>query len=130
MQHVQELPAEPFPIRLIAELAGDGGTTMAAALVLDTGAERTVLSGALAETLSIPLDQSSQQLTTGLGHPHEAHLGWVTVRVGPITRRLQAWFVKGMEEGLLGGDFLRTVRLTVDPAARRLVLDAAEPDPH
>jgi predicted aspartyl protease len=111
-----------------------------AAFVLDTGAERTVLSDAAVRRLGLPRDPWVSSTVGGVGGVEQRAnavtrsltLGGVALRrpLGPPAQSLVVASLPWLERatppiaGLLGADYLTTYDLEIDPAAPALTLHA------
>jgi len=105
-----------------------------ARLAVDTGAPKTIISGALAQRLGL-LDQTSAGVWTraeGIGGSTPAIRTIIeTIRVGDIEQQFFPTTivpeVSTAFEGLIGMDFLSLFVMHIDPARRVLVLEDVAP---
>ena len=105
---------------LVPVTLGYGGKEVQASLVLDTGAEMTVIHQAIAEQLNLLLTQRTG-VRVGGGGVINARIAKVDyVRVGPYeAKELHVWVVfpqgsPSKEDGALGMNFLRGLEYSVD----------------
>lgn len=125
------------------EMAGPGGAALLVPVyvngagphrfVLDTGATVTCIDVALAERLSLPAERDRVGVGMGIGQEAGALqlVAFDSLRVGDATAEglsgcaldLEQFRAMGIEvEGLLGLNFLREFRVTLDFRAERLTL--------
>ncbi len=113
-----------------------------ATFVLDTGAERTVLSDTAVRRLGLKRDEWVSTVLRGVGGvewranatARSLTLGGIALRrpIGPPTHSLGVaslpFFDRGAEpvDGLLGADYLAAFDLDIDPVARTLTLQAMQ----
>jgi Aspartyl protease/Domain of unknown function (DUF4124) len=102
-------------ILVSARIGGAGPVT----LILDTGAERTIVAPATLHALGVPVQAAGRTRIRGIAGAAEADLMWVPsvevdrARVGPIP--VVAYdALLGRAQGLLGRDFLDQFRVTID----------------
>lgn len=106
------------PILVSARINGAGPVT----LILDTGADRTVVAPAALSRLGIPLSQASLAEIKGVTGASQAHMLWVnsveveSAAVGPLPIVVHDAGL-GHAEGLLGRDFLAPFTVTIDAKA-------------
>lgn len=88
-------------------------------LILDTGADRTLVSPAALRALGIPVQPAGRAHIRGVAGSTEAELIWIpsleveSARTGPLSIvALDAGI--GAADGLLGRDFLDRFRVTID----------------
>jgi predicted aspartyl protease len=105
---------------LVPATLGYGGKEVQASLLLDTGAEMTVIHRPIAEQLNIPLTPGAH-VRVGGGRVINASVAKLDyVRVGPYeAKEIQAWvvFPQGpppKEDGALGMNFLRGLEYSID----------------
>ncbi len=105
---------------LVPVTLGYGGKEAQASLLLDTGAEMTVIHRPIAEQLNIPLTGGAH-VRVGGGRVINASVAKLDfVRVGPYeAKEIQAWvvFTQGpppKEDGALGMNFLRGLEYSID----------------
>ncbi len=105
---------------LVPVTLGYGGREVQASLLLDTGAEMTVIHRPIAEQLNIPLTGGAH-VRVGGGRVINASVAKLDfVRVGPYeAKEIQAWvvFTQGpppKEDGALGMNFLRGLEYSID----------------
>jgi predicted aspartyl protease len=105
---------------LVPVTLGYGGKEVQASLLLDTGAEMTVIHQPIADQLNIPLTPGAH-VRVGGGRVINASVAKLDyVRVGPYeAKEIQAWvvFPQGpppKEDGALGMNFLRGLEYSID----------------
>jgi predicted aspartyl protease len=105
---------------LVPVTLGYGGKEVQASLLLDTGAEMTVIHRPIADQLNIPLTPGAH-VRVGGGRVINASVAKLDyVRVGPYeAKEIQAWvvFPQGpppKEDGALGMNFLRGLEYSID----------------
>ena len=115
-QRVVRIPFTPgAPILVSARLNGGESIT----LILDTGADQTMVTPQALSKLGIPLDSARRQAIKGVGGIVEAGVAWVdSVEVGDAkTGPLQVVVHDAdlrQADGLLGRDFLEQFKVTID----------------
>lgn len=103
------------PILVSARIGGAGPVT----LVLDTGADRTLVAPSALQALGIGGSAAGRAEITGVTGSAHADVIWVTsieveqARVGPLAVIAHDPGL-GMAQGLLGRDFLGQFRVTID----------------
>jgi len=105
---------------LVPVTLGYGGKEVQASLLLDTGAEMTVIHRPIADQLNIPLTPGAH-VRVGGGRVINASVAKLDyVRVGPYeAKEIQAWVVfpqgpPAREDGALGMNFLRGLEYSID----------------
>jgi hypothetical protein len=96
-------------------------------LILDTGAERTLISPSVLSRLGLTPENAPPVIlkgVTGMGQADRAWIATIEVgqsRVGPLLVAVYAADLKGAE-GLLGWDFLSSLNLTIDSKEKVVIL--------
>jgi predicted aspartyl protease len=118
------IPFSPgSPVLVRATVNGRGPVT----LILDTGADATLLSPAVLSRLGLSLVNEPPVLLKGVTGAGQAHRAWVDfievgeTRVGPL---LIAVYEAGLKnaDGLLGRDFLSRLKVTIDSREKIVTL--------
>lgn len=97
-------------------------------MILDTGAEQTMVTPQALWKLGIPLDHSRRQRIKGVGGSVEAGVAWVDsvevgdVKVGPLLVVVHDPDLK-QADGLLGRDFLDQFKVTIDAKESVVLLE-------
>lgn len=109
-------------ILVTARIGGAGPIT----LILDTGADRTLVSPDALGALGIPIEAVGRAQIKGVAGSTEADLVWIpslevdAARIGPL--RVVALDAGIDADGLLGRDFLDRFRVTIDAQAGTVTL--------
>ncbi len=118
------IPFSPGPPVLVkAKINGLGPIT----LILDTGAERTIISPAAQSRLGLSLENAPPIIlkgVTGTGYASRVWVDFIEVgetRVGPLLVVVYEADLKGAD-GLLGRDFLSHLNVTIDPKEKVVTL--------
>jgi predicted aspartyl protease len=117
----------PFTPRapILVSVRIDGGGTVT--LILDTGAERTLVAPAALARLGIPLPNTYDVTIQGVTGAARADLVWVQSlevggsRAGPLAIVAHDAEIAGAD-GLLGRDFLSLFSVTIDTGASVVTL--------
>jgi hypothetical protein len=111
------------PVLIAARINGAGPII----LVLDTGADRTVVKTSVLSNLGISTENSNRVVIKGVTGTSYATAVWVTslevgeARVGPLLIIAHETDLKGAD-GLLGRDFLASFNVTIDPRKQVVTL--------
>jgi hypothetical protein len=96
-------------------------------LILDTGAERTIISPSVLSRLGLNPENAPPVILKGVTGMGQADRVWINTievgqsRVGPLLVAVYAADLKGAE-GLLGWDFLSSLNLTIDSKEKVVIL--------
>jgi len=96
-------------------------------LILDTGAERSIVSPSVLSRLALPILNEPPVIlkgVTGMGYADRVLLEFIEVgeiRVGPLLIAVFPTDLKGVD-GLLGRDFLSNLNLTIDAKEKVVTL--------
>jgi predicted aspartyl protease len=119
-----KIPFSPgSPVLVKAGINGLGTAT----LILDTGAERTIISPAVVARLGLSLENEPPVILKGVTGMGTAGRVWVKfieiekIKVGPLLIAVYDAELKGAE-GLLGRDFLSHLNLTIDSKEKTVTL--------
>jgi hypothetical protein len=113
------------PVLASARINGAGPVT----LILDTGADRTLVSPSVLLKLGISAEGAYRGLIKGVTGMSYADAVWVTsievgeAKMGPLLVIAHDAGLKGAD-GLLGRDFLANFNVTIDPKERVVTLTA------
>lgn len=111
------------PVLVNARINGFGPVT----LVLDTGAERTLISPSVLSRLGISREPATRVQIRGVTGTAKGDAIWVEsvevgdAKVGPLLVVVHDSKLKGAE-GLLGRDFLGHFNITIDPQEQKVTL--------
>jgi predicted aspartyl protease len=111
------------PILVTAKINGAGPIN----LILDTGADRTMVRAPVVSGLGISTESSSSVLIRGVTGPSYATAVWINslevgeAKVGPLLIIAYETDLKGAD-GLLGRDFLANFNVTIDPREQVVTL--------
>ena len=111
------------PVLASAKINGAGPVT----LILDTGADHTVVSPSVLSKLGVSNDGAYRGLIKGVTGMSYADAVWVTsievgeAKAGPLLVIAHDAGLKGVD-GLLGRDFLANFNVTIDPKERVVTL--------
>jgi hypothetical protein len=111
------------PVLVSAKINGAGPIT----LILDTGADRTLVSPSALSNLGISFENALRGVVSGITGASYAEAVWVNsveveeARVGPLLIIVHEADLKGAE-GLLGRDFLANFNVTIDAKERIVTL--------
>lgn len=115
-QRVVRIPFTPgAPILVSARLNGGEAVT----LVLDTGADQTMVTPQALGKLGISIDHARRQRIKGVGGIVEAGVAWVDsvevgdAKTGPLQVVVHDTDLR-QADGLLGRDFLEQFKVTID----------------
>jgi hypothetical protein len=118
------IPFSPgSPVLVNAKINGLGPIT----LILDTGAERTMISPSVLSRLGLSLENAppiTLKSVTGMGYANGVWVDFIEVgetRVGPLLIIVYASDLRGAE-GLLGRDFLSHLNVTIDSKEKVVTL--------
>jgi hypothetical protein len=118
------IPFSPgSPVMVNAKINGLGPIR----LILDTGAERTIISPAVQSRLGLSLENGlsiTLKGVTGTGYGNGVWVDFIEVgetRVGPLLIVVYAADLRGAD-GLLGRDFLSHLNLTIDSKEKMVTL--------
>jgi hypothetical protein len=118
------IPFSPgSPVLVNAKINGLGPIK----LILDTGAERTIISPAIQSRLGLSLENAPSitlKGVTGMGYANGVWVDFIEVgetRVGPLLIVVYAADLRGAD-GLLGRDFLSHLNLTIDSKEKMVTL--------
>ena len=118
------IPFSPgSPVLVNAKINGLGPIT----LILDTGAERTIISPSVQSRLGLSSENAPSvtlKSVTGMGYANGVWVDFIEVgetRVGPLFIVVYAADLKGAD-GLLGRDFLSHLNLTIDSKEKLVTL--------
>jgi hypothetical protein len=118
------IPFSPgAPILVQARINGIGPIS----LILDTGAERTMISPSVQSRLGLTPENAppiTLKGVTGMGYANRVWVNFIEVgesRVGPLLIAVYAADLKGAE-GLLGWDFLSRLNVTIDSKEKVVTL--------
>jgi predicted aspartyl protease len=118
------IPFSPgSPVLVNAKINGLGPIT----LILDTGAERTIISPTAQSKLGLSLENSppvTLKSVTGMDYANRVWVDFIEVgetRVGPLLVVVYEADLKGAD-GLLGRDFLSHLNLTIDSKEKVITL--------
>ena len=118
------IPFSPgSPVLVDAKINGLGPIT----LILDTGAERTIISPSVQSRLGLSLENAppiTLKSVTGLGYASRVWVEYIEIgetRVGPLLVVVYAADLKGAD-GLLGRDFLSHLNVTIDSKEKVVTL--------
>lgn len=98
-----------------------------ATLILDTGAERTIISPSVVERLGLTLENDPPVIlkgVTGMGYAGRVWISSIEIeglKVGPLLIAVYDADLKGAE-GLLGRDFLSHLNVTIDSKEKVVTL--------
>jgi predicted aspartyl protease len=119
-----KIPFSPgSPVLVNAKINGLGPIT----LILDTGAERTIISPAAQSRLGLSLENAPPVIlksVTGTGYANRVWVDFIEVgdtRVGPLLVVVYESDLKGAD-GLLGRDFLSHLNMTIDSKEKVITL--------
>jgi len=119
------IPCTPgAPIVVSARINGGEAVT----LILDTGADQTMVTPQALSKLGIPLDPARRQRIKGVGGIVEASVAWVdsvevgNAKAGPLQITVHDPDLR-QADGLLGRDFLDQFKVTIDSAERVVILE-------
>lgn len=125
-----EVPVTLSDNRILVPVTLNGSQT--ATLLLDTGADASLLSPAVARRLGLAPGTGAPSMTVEIVGGQHITIPVVrlhSLRVGELAvEELDVGVYEAAPgqpdvQGLLGGDFLRSFRVTVDRAAKRLILE-------
>jgi predicted aspartyl protease len=118
------IPFSPgSPVLVEAKINGIGPIT----LILDTGAERTLISPLVLSRLGLSTENEPPIIlrgVTGTGYAHRVRVDFIEIgetRVGPLLIAVYPLDLKGAQ-GLLGRDFLSNLNLTIDSKEKVVTL--------
>jgi hypothetical protein len=119
-----KIPFSPgSPVLVKAGINGLGTAT----LILDTGAERTIISPAVVARLGLSLENEPPVILKGVTGMGSAGKVWVKfieierIKVGPLLIAVYDAELKGAD-GLLGRDFLSHLNVTIDSKEKTVTL--------
>lgn len=119
-----QIPFVPgSPVLVSARINGSGPVT----LILDTGADRTLISPSALSRLGISREHATQVQIRGVTGTAQGDALWVDsvevgeAKVGPLLIVVHDSGLKGAE-GLLGRDFLGHFNITIDPREQKVTL--------
>jgi predicted aspartyl protease len=111
------------PVLAAARINGAGPVT----LILDTGADRTLVKASVLSGLGISIENSNRVAIKGVTGTDYATAVWVNsvevgeAKVGPLLIIAHDTDLKGAD-GLLGRDFLASFNVTIDPKEQIVTL--------
>ncbi len=121
---VATIPFKPgSPILVSAKINGAGPIT----LILDTGADRTMVSPSALSRIGVPVENATRVLLKGVTGESYANAVWVNsvevgeAKIGPLLVITHDIDVKEAE-GLLGRDFLANFNVTMDAKGQVVTL--------
>ncbi len=112
------------PVFLKAKINGAGPIT----LILDTGADRTLIRTSVLQDLGISSEGAARAIIAGVTGKSDANAVWVNsleigeAIVGPLLIISHDADLKGAD-GLLGRDFLANFNVAIDPKKGTVILD-------
>ena len=119
-----KIPFTPgSPVLVDAKINGAGPVT----LILDTGADRTLIGSAALSKLGISTENATRALIKGVTGTSDASALWINsvevgeAKVGPLLIIVHDADLKGAD-GLLGRDFLANFNVTIDPKEQVVTL--------
>jgi predicted aspartyl protease len=114
-------PGSPIPVQ--TRINGLGPIP----LILDTGAERTIISPSVLSRLGLSVEAEPPIIlkgVTGMGQANRVRVNFIEVgesRVSPLLIAVYAADLKGAD-GLLGWDFLSSLNVSIDPKEKMVTL--------